>query len=105
MPYLVRDLMQLDADALDAVGAPTAFDVVAIPGNVMVYLAPGTERAVLSRLAALTKPGGRIVAGFATDREYRVADLDADAAALGLSLEFRFATWQLDPFDDDPTGP
>ena len=99
VPYLVRDLMQLDVDALEAVGAPTTFDVVAIPGNVMVYLAPGTERAVLSRLAALTTPGGRIVAGFATDREYRVADLDADAVSVGLSLEFRFATWQLDPFD------
>jgi SAM-dependent methyltransferase len=100
VPYLVRDLLQLDANALEAVGAPTTFDVVAIPGNVMVYLAPGTERAVLSGLAALTRPGGRIVAGFATGREYRVADLDGDAVALGLILELRFATWQLDPFDD-----
>ena len=42
-------------------------------------------------------PGGRIVAGFATDRDYAVADLDRDAAAVGLTVEHRFATWHLDP--------
>ena len=51
------------------------------PGTCMVYLAPGTERAVLGVLAGLLVPDGRIVAGFATDRDYTVADLDRDADA------------------------
>ena len=66
----------------------------------MVYLAPGTEQQVLEVLAGLLVPGGRIVTGFATDRAYRVADLDRDAAAAGLTWQHRFATWHLDPWSD-----
>ena len=47
-----------------------------VAGNVMVYLAAGTEREVLRVLSGLLVPGGRIVTGFATDRDYTVADLD-----------------------------
>lgn len=96
--YLVADLSQVTPQDLHAVGGPTAFDLVALPGNVLVFVAPGTERLVLGALAALLKPGGRIVTGFATDREYTVADLDDDAAALGLQVEHRFATWDLEPW-------
>jgi SAM-dependent methyltransferase len=96
--YLESDLLALDADLLAEHGAETAFDAIVVAGNVLVYVAPGTERDVLGRLVALTAPGGRIVTGFATDREYGVADLDADAEAVGLAREFRFATWHLDPF-------
>ena len=39
-----------------------------------------------------------MVTGFATDRDYTVADLDRDAAAVGLVIEHRFATWHLDPW-------
>ncbi|MBM9468303.1 hypothetical protein JL106_13540 [Nakamurella sp. YIM 132084] len=78
--------------------------MIALPGNVLVFQAPGTERAVLARLTAVLAAGGRLVAGFATDREYRLDDFDRDAAAAGLTLEHRFATWHLDPWPDDP-GP
>jgi len=77
------------------------FDLIVSAGNVMVYLVPGTERAVLAAMASVLAPGGRAVFGFATDRAYSVADLDDDAAAAGWSLEGRFATWQLDPFLPD----
>jgi SAM-dependent methyltransferase len=76
------------------------FDVIVSAGNVMVYLEPGTERAVLTALASVLVPNGRAVFGFATDRSYTIADLDRDAAAVGWSLESRWATWQLDPFTD-----
>ncbi|MEO5834688.1 MAG: class I SAM-dependent methyltransferase [Nakamurella sp.] len=99
--YLVSDLLALDIGTLAAVGAPTAFDLVALPGNVLVYVAPGTERAVLGVLAGLLRPGGRVVAGFATDRSYGVAGLDADAAALGLAVEHRWSTWDLEPWRVD----
>lgn len=99
--YLECDLLALDAGVLQREGAESVFDAVVVAGNVLVYVAPGTERGVLAALLELTAPGGRIVTGFATDRDYRVADLDADAQALGLAREFRFATWHLDPYTED----
>ncbi|GAB2462335.1 class I SAM-dependent methyltransferase [Jatrophihabitans fulvus] len=76
------------------------FDLAVLAGNVMVFLTPGSERQVLSRIAAHV-PGGRIVTGFALDREYSLADFDRDCAAANLVLEHRFATWDLGPWHDD----
>ncbi|MGI8417970.1 MAG: class I SAM-dependent methyltransferase [Nakamurella sp.] len=101
VPLLVHDLVSLDAAVLVAAGQPDEFDVIVCPGNVMVYLAAGTERLVLANLAGLLKPAGRAVFGFATDRDYTVDGLDADAQTVGLVFEHRFATWQLDPFAAD----
>ena len=39
-----------------------------------------------------------LVTGFATDRQYRLAEFDAAAAAAGLELEQRFAGWDLRPW-------
>lgn len=100
-PYLVSDLLELTADRLRAAGLPEQFDLVALPGNVLVFVAPGTERQVLANLATLVRPGGRLVAAFATDRAYTVTDLDTDFAGLELTLEHRFATWDLEPWSDD----
>lgn len=97
---LVLDLLALDRRWLAQVRAPTQFDLIICPGNVMVYLAPGTEAQVLQRMAAVLRPGGRAVFGFATDRDYTVDNLDADAAAVGWILQGRWATWQLDPLTD-----
>jgi SAM-dependent methyltransferase len=100
-PFLAADLLTLAPAVLTSAGGPDAFDVIVLAGNVMVYLAAGTERAVLQVLAGLLVPGGRIVTGFATDRDYPVVELDRDAGALGLTIEHRFATWHLDPWVDD----
>lgn len=101
VPYLTSDLLELDAEVLADEGFAEPFDIVALPGNVLVYVAAGTEREVLGTAYALLMPGGRLVIGFATDREYAVTDLDADLAAVGFILEHRFATWHLDPWADD----
>lgn len=91
-------LQQLDLrEVSPALGS---FDLVASAGNVMVFLEPGTERAVLAALASVLRPGGRAVFGFATDRAYTHDQLDLDAAAVGWTREGRWATWQLDPFTD-----
>lgn len=92
--WVLADLATLDLDA-----AP--FDAVVLAGNVLVYLAPGSERTVLARLAAHLCADGVLVAGFATDRPYSVADFDADLGAVGLDLEHRFATWDLRPWQVD----
>ena len=100
-PFLAVDLLEVDADLLATAGGPVQFDVVVLAGNVLVFVAPGTERSVLARMSAMLVPGGRLVAGFATDQDYTVSDLDCDAAALGLTMDHRFATWHLDPWRED----
>lgn len=96
--FLVADLAELD---LAAQGEAEPFDAAVLAGNVMVFVAPGTERDVLARVAAHVRPDGLVVVGFGTDRGYPVADLDADAVAAGLRPEHRFATWDLRPWQDD----
>lgn len=66
----------------------------------MIFVARGTERQVLGRLADHLVPGGLFVTGFATDYEYTVDELDTDLAAVGLVREHRFATWDLRPWHD-----
>lgn len=94
--FEVCDLLAIGAALPDLL-----FDVIVLAGNVMVYLAPGTEARVVRTLAGALAPGGRLVTGFATDREYALGAFDADCAAAGLVLEQRFGTWHLDPWRPD----
>lgn len=96
--WLVADLARLD---LPAAGVPEPFDAAVVAGNVMPFLAPGTERAVLAGLARHVRPDGVVVVGFGTDRGYPLADFAADAAAADWVLEHRFAAWELRPWYDD----
>ena len=76
------------------------FDVVAMPGNVMIFLCPGTETSVVANLAGHLAPGGALVAGFQLGRGYDLDRYDADCAAAGLGLDARYATWECDPWVD-----
>ena len=95
--WLVGDLAELDA-TLGPDAAP--FDAIVLAGNVMVFLAPGSEPRVLDGLCRWLVPDGVLVAGFATTADYRLDAFDRDAAAAGLTLEHRFATWSLRPWHD-----
>lgn len=96
--FLVADLSELD---LPAAGESAPFDAIVSAGNVMPFLAPGTEPAVLERLAAHLRDDGFAVIGFGTGRGYALADFDAHSEAAGLTLEHRFATWDLRPWHPD----
>jgi SAM-dependent methyltransferase len=96
--WVVADLAALDL-AADGVREP--FDAAVCAGNVMAYLAPGTEGEVLVRIATHVRDDGFIVIGFGLDRGYALADFDKQSAAAGLELEHRFATWDLRPWRDD----
>lgn len=96
--YLVADLADLD---LAAQGEPEPFDAAVLAGNVMAFVAPDTEAAVLARIAAHLRPDGFAVIGFGIDRGYALDDFDTHSAAAGLTLEHRFATWDLRPWHDD----
>ncbi len=75
------------------------FDVVVLAGNVMIFLAPGTESAVVANMARHLAPSGALVAGFQL-KPGRVSldDYDRHAAAAGLRLAERWATWDRTPF-------
>jgi SAM-dependent methyltransferase len=94
----VGDLAELD---LPAAGVAEPFDVAVMAGNVLTFVAPGTEAEVLRRIRAHLAPGGRLVVGFGAGRGYPFEALDADADAAGFVVQHRFATWDLRPFGPD----
>lgn len=95
--WLVGDLAQLD---LPARGIPEPFDLVVCAGNVLTFLAPGTEVEVLRRMGSHLAPGGRVVTGFGAGRGYAFDAFFADVVAAGLRLDLALATWDLRPFTD-----
>lgn len=61
------------------------FDLVALPGNVMIFVECSTEGRVIDELAALLKPGGLLVAGFQLlTGQLTLDSYDALAAEAGL---------------------
>jgi SAM-dependent methyltransferase len=96
--WIVADLATLD---LAAMGQPEPFDAAVLAGNVMTFVAPGTEPDVVSRVAAHLRPGGVMVVGFGSGRGYALSDFDCHARAAGLLHEHRFATWDLRPWSAD----
>lgn len=108
LPVFSSRLDELTPDALAAAGHPTAYDLVVCVGNVMILLAPDTERIVLANLAALLADRARLLVGFHTrdapsgfSRTYPVAEFTADAEAAGLAVESRYGSYDLRPFDPD----
>jgi SAM-dependent methyltransferase len=93
--WIVDDLAGFD---LSVHGDRGLFDAAVLAGNVMLFLAAGTEEQVLRRVAAHLRPDGFAVAGFAAGRGYELPDFDTHAAAAGLVPEHRFATWDLRPW-------
>jgi SAM-dependent methyltransferase len=107
LPMIRSDLLALTPDLLAERGHPSRFDLIVLVGNVIVLLAPDTERQVLARLAALLADGGRILVGFhptrafANARDYPVEEFVADAEAVGLRVQHRFGSFELAPPGDD----
>jgi SAM-dependent methyltransferase len=77
------------------------FDAVVLAGNVLLFVAPGTEATVVARSAAHVAPHGVLVAGFSLrPGAYDLPSFDAHCAAAGLHLVERWATWDREPFVD-----
>lgn len=90
--WLLADLVGLELDE--------RFDVVVAAGNVVVFLAPGTEGQVVQQMAAHVRPGGLLVSGWRTDL-LTCEGYDALAAGAGLEPVARYSTWQAAPWRDD----
>ncbi|KQY09157.1 SAM-dependent methyltransferase [Mycobacterium sp. Root135] len=95
------DLSWIHADLADLGAHSTeTFDLVLLAGNVMIYLAPGTEERVMAELADRLAPGGLLVAGFSIrPGRLPLAEYDHVAAGAGLESVDRFATWDREPYD------
>jgi SAM-dependent methyltransferase len=104
LAYARRDHPNIEwvEDDLSTFDLGRRFDVVAMPGNVMIFCRREDVPAIAERAAAHVEPGGVVVAGFSLTTDPDAATLvdhDAAFAAAGLVLEHRFATWDGDPFD------
>lgn len=76
------------------------FDVVVLAGNVLIFLAPGSEQQVMVNLVRHVAPGGVVIAGFELDPgRLSVARYDELAAAAGLQLIERWSTWDRRAWD------
>ncbi|HUY96664.1 MAG TPA: class I SAM-dependent methyltransferase [Verrucomicrobiae bacterium] len=108
LPFILGDLATLTvsdvppkrpAEAPADGCAPRLFACVVCAGNVLLFVDPGSEAAVVANLARHLAPGGRLVAGFQlVAAGLDCARYDAICRAAGLELEQRFATWERDPF-------
>lgn len=91
--------LEADLSTMDLGGR--RFDVVVMAGNVMIFVVPGTEGAVLQRSAAHLRTAGLVVSGFQiVPGGLTLERYDDLAAAAGLTLTERFATWSRDPWVD-----
>ncbi|WP_299922780.1 class I SAM-dependent methyltransferase [uncultured Nocardioides sp.] len=104
--YADLEVLPHDALALDPAEVGT-FDLAVLVGNVMIFLAEGTERSVLARVGDLLVPTGRALVGFhlqpvkAGSRTYPADEFVADAESVGLRVVHRFGSYELhEPVDD-----
>lgn len=95
--WRVGDLAELD---LVGEGEPL-FDAVVCAGNVMTFLAPGTEAEVLRRMGAHVGAEGRVAVGFGAGRGYAFDRFFADAEEAGLLVDLALSTWDLRPFTEE----
>ena len=81
------------------------FDVVAMPGNVMVFCRPEDRSAIIGAAAAHLEGDGRLVAGFDVEHHYgalSLADYDELCTTWHLDPVERWATWQGDVYRGGP---
>jgi 2-polyprenyl-3-methyl-5-hydroxy-6-metoxy-1,4-benzoquinol methylase len=81
------------------------FDVVAMPGNVMIFCRPSDRRAIIRNAAAHLDDAGMLVAGFdllPTAESLTLAEYDDLCESSGLELVQRCSTWQADSYQGGP---
>lgn len=84
---------------LETVDLGRTFEAVLMAGNVMIFLTPGTEGAVLKNISRHLAPGGFLITGFQLGPgKLTLERFDVLAAEAGMSLHQRFATWDRDPW-------
>ena len=84
---------------LSTVQLERTFDAIVMAGNVMIFLAPGTEPAVVANMGRHLNGGGVLIAGFQLIRgRLAIGHYDEHAATAGLKLVERWSTWDREPW-------
>lgn len=84
---------------LETIDLGRTFEAVAMAGNVMIFLTPGSEGRVVANMANHLDPGGLLIAGFQLAAgKLTLARYDELTAAAGFELAERFATWEREPW-------
>ncbi|TIC82017.1 class I SAM-dependent methyltransferase [Nocardioides sp. GY 10127] len=109
--YPGLDVLPLDGLALSpatlGTERPHEYDLVVLVGNVLVFVAEGTEQRMLSTVRGLLAGRGRVLVGFhladgpPAARRYRPEEFEADVEAAGLRVDARFGSYELHPPADD----
>ena len=84
-------------DNLATVQLERTVDLIVMAGNVMIFVAPGTEAQVIANMAEHLDARGILVAGFQLHRAIDVSTYEAYAAAAGLEPVEHWSTWNADP--------
>ena len=85
---------------LATVDLTRSFDAVVLAGNVMIFLTPGSEPAVVANMARHLRPGGLLVAGFQImPGQLTIERYDEIAGLADLVLAERWSTWDRDSWD------
>ena len=102
IPWVLADLAVVGTDAPGGAGGHRAlgeaFDIVAMPGNVMLFCVPHARPSIVASLGALVREGGRLIAGFSLGRGLSVEEYDDYCSRAGLTAEAHFAGWDGSPF-------
>src|SRR5690606_6561959 len=80
------------------------FDVVAMPGNVMLFCRTVDRSPIVASMAAHLGPGGHLIAGFTLGSRREAITLDeydAMCEDAGLELRERWGGWDRSPPVDD----
>jgi SAM-dependent methyltransferase len=99
LPWYAGDIATIELTVPEAPARRCLFDAIVLAGNVMIFLAPGSEAAAVANLARHLAPGGVLVAGFQLlPGGLTLAQYDAYATQAGLGLAERWATWDRQPW-------
>lgn len=91
IPWVEADLAHVAIDR--------TFDGIVMAGNVMIFVTPGTEGAVVANLTGHLADAGLLVAGFSLgEGRLTVETYDRITAGTGLELVARWSTWDRGPF-------
>jgi trans-aconitate methyltransferase len=75
------------------------FDAAVLAGNVMIFVLPGSEKAVLSSVTNHLTTNGVLIAGFEIKPDaISLAEYDSVMSEIGMESTGRWSTWQRDPY-------
>jgi SAM-dependent methyltransferase len=96
-PHLTWVYGDLADPGLDLDGQ--TFDIVVMAGNVLIFVARGSEGQVIDNAARWLRPGGLLVTGYSLRPDgFGPRQHDTLAARSGLVLQDRWSTWDKHPY-------